>query len=294
MKNLIEEAQDLLRKELAYQKEMQQNIDSSNGKRQDALDDWLANISTYKNLVDRVFNKQLIRRLLDNVQGGLINFNKQQIEKSYEKFAGVDLLQFSDDIVGAARLQTENSLSLIEDLGEDIKEKIEKQVFRGMREGLRHEQLMKRIEKSLTGGKKGVFKSVKNRAKLIARNEVSSFNATLTKQRNENLGIKFYRWVTAKDNRVRDDGGPAGAKNHADLDGRVFPWGDSPVTFTVDGKKYKFNPAPKGLFGDVMFPGNEINCRCVARSLINLELEELIRDLAKSKNPKEVVRELQK
>ena len=290
MKSLINETKKELKAEIEKQISTQTNLDSL---RQDSLDDWLSNLSTYKNLVDRVFNKQLVRRLLTATQAGVMNHNKRQVKKSFEKFVGIDLLEFSDDVVDISRLQTENSLAMISDLSTDIKEKIEKQVFRGMREGLRHEQLAKRIKSSLTGGKKGIFKSVENRAKLIARNETSTFNANLTKRRNENLGIKFYRWVTAQDNRVRDDGGEAGAKNHVDLHGKIFPWGDNSVTYIFENKKYKFKPAPKGLFGQIMFPGNEINCRCRARSIIDIEMNDIISNLSKNKTPAEVVSALQ-
>ena len=262
---------------------------------EDNLDEWLANVSTYNNLVNRSFDKALLTRLLFRFQRNMVKFNAKQVKKSYEKFSGVDLLAYSDDIIDTTRAQTEASISSIQELGDDIKAKMEKQVFRGMREGLRHEDLVKRIQTSLKG-EKGIFKSAKKRAKLIARNEVSSFNGALTKKRNENLGIKFFEWQAINDDRVRKEGGKNGKPsktNHLAMDGHVFPWGKDRATIVVDGKKYSFKPAPKGIFGDTMYPGSEINCRCVARSLITKRLEQKIRVLAKTKSPSEVVRELQ-
>ena len=262
---------------------------------EDNLDEWLANVSSYNNLVNRSFDKALLNRLLFRFQRNLIKFNAKQVKKSYEKFSGVDLLAYSDDIIETTRAQTESSIAAIQELGDDIKTKLEKQVFAGMRDGMRHEDLVKRIQASLKGNK-GIFKSVKKRAKLIARNEVSSFNGALTKKRNENLGIKFYEWQAIDDDRVRKEGGRNGKPsktNHLAMSGHIFPWGNNKATITVDGKKYSFKPAPKGIFGDTMYPGSEINCRCAAKAVLTRRLEEKIRVLAKTKSPKEVVRELQ-
>lgn len=74
-----------------------------------------------------------------------------------------------------------------------------------------------------------------NRAKLIARDQLATVNAQITKQRQTRAGVRRYRWSTSLDERVRPE--------HAELEGRVFEW-DS--------------PPPDG------HPGEPINCRCVA------------------------------
>lgn len=290
IKDMLNAVEDELHEQLE-QDAVAIRIDAD-GSNADGVDDWLRNIAAYKGVVNRVFKKELVGRFLDKIQGDLIGFNKRQVSGKYQEVAGVDLLAYSEDIQGITRLHTESSLSMIEDIGDDIKKKIEKQVHRGMREGLTQKDLAKRISRNLKG-KEGIFASAKNRAKLIARNEVSNFNATLTKARQETLGIKFYEWLSILDDRVRDEGKGPSKTNHKAMNRKIYPWGSVPVTIEVDGKKYKFQPAPKGIFGDLMYPGSEINCRCTARALLSTQLERRIRKLAKSKSPTEVVRELQ-
>lgn len=77
-----------------------------------------------------------------------------------------------------------------------------------------------------------------SRARLIARDQTNKLNGALTRARQEDLGIEEYVWDTSGDERVRP--------SHAELDGKVFRW-DS--------------PPPVG------HPGQDIQCRCVARPL---------------------------
>lgn len=81
-----------------------------------------------------------------------------------------------------------------------------------------------------------------NRAKLIARNEMSSLNSDLSRFRDEQAGITEYVWRTVLDERVRP--------LHRTLDGRTFKYGE-----------------PTDAEGGLQ-PGKPINCRCYARPLI--------------------------
>lgn len=79
-----------------------------------------------------------------------------------------------------------------------------------------------------------------NRAKLIARDQVSKTIGSLTRVRNQQIGIQEYEWVTSHDERVRS--------SHAMLSGTRHRW-DTP-------------PPETG------HPGHSIQCRCVARPII--------------------------
>lgn len=72
-----------------------------------------------------------------------------------------------------------------------------------------------------------------NRAKLVARNEISNINAEISQRRQTEAGIEQYRWSTSRDEKVRE--------SHEALEGRIFDWS---------------NPPEEG------HPGEPINCRC--------------------------------
>ena len=75
----------------------------------------------------------------------------------------------------------------------------------------------------------------KNRAKMIARDQLGKINSRLSQIRQQSLGITHYFWSTSHDERVRD--------RHRRWDGDRIAW-DTP---TIDGH-----------------PGQAIQCRCTA------------------------------
>jgi len=79
------------------------------------------------------------------------------------------------------------------------------------------------------------------RAALIARDQTLTLNAQITRNRQQNAGIREYVWTTSGDERVRD--------THAELDGTVQRWDDPPVT-SDDGR--------------TNHPGEDYQCRCTA------------------------------
>lgn len=93
-----------------------------------------------------------------------------------------------------------------------------------------------------------------NRAKFIARNEISNFNGILTKQRQVDCGINAYEWSTSGDERVRP--------THAENDGKYFWWNSNKLGEINGVKVY---PSPK------FHPGMDYNCRCVAIAVIDVE-----------------------
>lgn len=93
------------------------------------------------------------------------------------------------------------------------------------------------------------FSMTENRARRIARTEISQLNAQITRERQKEVGIEKFIWVTAGDERVRDE--------HEERHGKEYPWNDPP-----DGE----------------MPGMPVNCRCTAIPAVTSLLEELERE----------------
>lgn len=106
---------------------------------------------------------------------------------------------------------------------------------------------------AIYGSMKKKFGLTHNRAKLIARDQVSKTIGVFTQERHRQLGIEEYIWRTAKDPAVVGKPGgiyPKGnAKhgNHYEREGIKFRWDDPPF----DGH-----------------PGQAIQCRCRAQAVI--------------------------
>lgn len=109
-------------------------------------------------------------------------------------------------------------------------------------EGERPEEIADLLEERV-----GVSES---RATLIARDQVLKLNGQITKHRQESAGVTRFRWSTSRDERVR--------ATHREIDGQVFTW--------EEGADLEDEDEPT-------FPGQPIQCRCVAIPVIE-ELEE--------------------
>jgi len=91
------------------------------------------------------------------------------------------------------------------------------------------------------------------KANLIARTETAKTATALTQSRSEMMGIKWYRWSTSQDARVRD--------SHRIMDKVLIAWSDPPSPEKLDDKR------SVGTYQ----AGCIWNCRCYAEPLIDLD-----------------------
>lgn len=116
--------------------------------------------------------------------------------------------------------------------GRAIERTLLQSVDEGIEHGLRRGQSNKDIEAALRRN----FGMAEARARFVARDRLGSLNAQITQQKHERLGFQFYRWASAKDERVRPE--------HRALEGKIRSWS---------------HPHPTEGH-----PGEAPNCRCVA------------------------------
>ncbi len=100
--------------------------------------------------------------------------------------------------------------------------------------GMRVETLARRLEER--------YAVSASRATLIARDQTLKTNSALTRARHQEAGVVEYEWNASGDERVRD--------RHGELDGQIFRWDNPPVT----------NDS-----GERNHPGEDYQCRCIAR-----------------------------
>ena len=90
----------------------------------------------------------------------------------------------------------------------------------------------------------GTSKHLRNRARLIARDQNNKIVGKLNEIRHQETGGERYIWMSSEDARVRS--------NHAALDGKEFYWDAPPVGGGT-------SPSERG------HPGSGIQCRCWAQ-----------------------------
>lgn len=182
-------------------------------------------------------------------------FNNQEWHRIINRVASIDLFAQEPWLIPLMDNWVSENVRLVKNLSGKAIDDIEGTVRRGIQAGKRS----KTIERELIGTGKlvpttkdpfesaaSVIKKTKNRARLIAVDQVGKLNSKLTERRQTNLGIDKYIWRNMQDRRVR--GNPIGlfpnsTFDHWDREGKVFEWSKPPS----DGH-----------------PGQPIRCRCFA------------------------------
>jgi len=165
-------------------------------------------------------------------------FQRDQLNKQIRAAMGVDLSTIEPSVLRMIDDFTADNVALIKSVPQRLFADIETRITSGVRAGQRWEDMAAELE-----ARHGV---AKDRAKVIARDQVGKFYGELNQKRQENLGITGYIWRTSNDNRVRDE--------HELREGVHFEWSDPPA----DGH-----------------PGEPVLCRCYAEP----DVESILREL---------------
>lgn len=231
---LAQELIELTDKELIQQLE---SLTQERNMMRPRLDAWTDRIRTIRNRLALLFSKaaEQRHRQVGAVAVNVSKFNREQLNKTARAALGVEVLLREEWLRDELASFSAQNVDLITSIQERYLTSVESVVQQGMRQGMRPEEIAKRVRE--------VGKVTKRRARFIARDQVAKLNGQLTELRQNEVGVRRYRWRTSLDERVRE--------KHARREGKIYRWRDPP---------------------DGGHPGFEYNCRCIAEPV----LEDLI------------------
>lgn len=125
---------------------------------------------------------------------------------------------------------TQNIKLYIKDFAQEHIEKLRGEVEKNAMSGYRAKELEERLRVK--------YGASRSKAKFLAKQETSLFMSKFRRERFLDAGVEFYRWDSLGDRRVRLD--------HRKLNGRIFKFGDPPVSDSSTGKRAE--------------PGEDFNC----------------------------------
>lgn len=180
----------------------------------------------------------------------IAQYNSKQIEKTYDQGLGVNI--FSQEPWLSTQLESfnEQGSALITSLSDDEISSVKQVVLRSVSEGQSLTTTIKNIQKR--------FAISYRHAKLIARDQTAKLNGSLTRLRQENLGIDTYIWQTSGDDRVRS--------SHKVLDGMECSWKDSSVYRIPGETNWRKKSSINAFEGQI---GQDFQCRCVSIPVLN-------------------------
>lgn len=164
-------------------------------------------------------------------------FNRQEVARQMRSVVGVDIFYNEPKLIETLEEFTRANVAAIRSIPANALGQMEQIISNGFRGGRRASELAKEIRDR--------FDVSQSKAQFLARDQIGSLNAQLTKQRQEAIGIDEYIWRTSKDENVR--------AAHARLEGRKFSWDNPP---TVGQRR--------------VHPGEDYGCRCTAEPIIEV------------------------
>lgn len=188
-----------------------------------------------------------------NIGQRVNSWNDAQWQKVMRGVVGVELFQREPWLEDQLGSWTTENVALIQKLTDDTRQEVHRIVQSGIRTGKRSRTLAKEL---LNTGKLepiGLIKQTRDRARLIARDQIGKLNGQLQERRQTSLGINQYIWRTVGDSAVRS--------SHAAMDGRTCRW-DDPTVY-LDRATNTWLPR-SGIGGVELHPGQDFQCRCSA------------------------------
>ena len=173
----------------------------------------------------------------------IAGFNRTQYNKNINSVLGIDIFIDEPWLESQLELFANQNAQLISNMTENEIERVSGIIQRGLQEGSSYESITDNIEKS--------FGITRRHAKLIARDQTSKLNGSLTKLRQQNAGVSEYIWDTSQDERVRPD--------HRVLQGKRCRWDDPTVYYDTTTNKWEKRSK---IGGTQVHPSQDVQCRC--------------------------------
>ena len=176
----------------------------------------------------------------------ITNDLQEQLVRSVSSVEGLPTPpSVSEGLTGQLREKlTQETERAVKDFTLEATQELRSLVRRNLSEGGRTDRLASIIEAR--------FGVAQRKAQFLADQETSLLVSEFREQRYRELGSTEYVWETTGDAKVRPTHGES--NDHRSLNGRRFSWDAPPVVDSASGRR--------------CHPGQDYNCRCVARPIL--------------------------
>jgi SPP1 gp7 family putative phage head morphogenesis protein len=209
-------------------------------------EDLTKNFNDIEFQVGRIVTDDRVTETAANAGTKTSNVQRQQLAKQFRSVLGINPLLSEPYLQAQLANFTTDNVALIKSIPAQSLQRIETSLRVQIEQGVSTRDITKALSNE--------FKIARNRAKLIARDQIGKFYGSLNGLRQQETGITHYFWQTSEDERVRPALGlkvksALNVISHRRLNKKRFAWGKPPVS---------------GTRGERLPPGQPISCRCQA------------------------------
>ncbi len=183
--------------------------------------------------LERQFDDERIEKMVRGVIDKTNKRNHKELVKRVQDRVGIDSKELTrlTDIEGQVSVLIQETQSWVENLRDETLELYTENTLSALSEGKSQTHVKSKYD--------GLDEKRRNHAKFTARNQIRNFTSITTKVRAQNIGITRARWITSKDERVREC--------HRVRNGRTFKLSEG-LYSSCDGLHLQ--------------PGVDYQCRC--------------------------------
>lgn len=193
----------------------------------------------------RRVNPGVIKTLVEQSAERTSNTNRGDVVRQIKQVVKIDVFVGDAGVTEHLDAFVTQNVQAVLGLTDGAQRRLHGIVLQGARQGLRYDTVAKLMRADLQVSER--------RAANLARDQLGSLNAELTELRQTGLGIKRYKWVTSRDERVR--------KSHRLLDNTIQEWGKPPIVNAATGERGH--------------PGQPKRCRCTPIAVVEDLLVEV-------------------
>lgn len=172
-------------------------------------------------------------------------------KKSVKNTLGIDLMDDyykGDFYEQVLRRWTDENVLKIQSVPKNALTEMQQIILNGFSNGETIRDITKNIQAE--------YDVTRSKARSLARDQIGTLNAQITKLQQQDAGCNRYRWSDSNDSRVRDC--------HRSLNGQIFSWDEPPEMWYITKKGIKRT-------GRRCHPGEDYACRCVAIPVFDID-----------------------
>lgn len=189
-------------------------------------------------------NNNVILTSLGKTADEAMDFGNKEFAKMLDKGIHVNLPTSASWWNDMKSSWAEDNYTLITSNAKNYVSKINTLTEQAIVNGMSPKKLKEEIYKATEG-------LTQKHCKLIARDQMGKLNGQITQAQMQEIGLDYYVWSTAFDDRVRD--------SHAAMEGLLCRWDDASLVSYDGGKTWVDRPSAAVQ----LHPGQDIQCRCV-------------------------------
>ena len=211
-----------------------------------ADNDYHSEISSVLNHIRSRFESEEFERFADIEARKFASLIEQRADRAFS----VDIFIDNENLQAVLNSAIQENVKLIKSIPDRYLSSVETIINTNTRAGLRASAIQSLIVDQ--------FGKSSKQAKLIAVDQTLKTYGSIAQNRIRGAGYEYFKWVTSKDERVRDE--------HRSIASADVGYGPG---------VYRFDDPPKEN-GEPVLPSVPIRCRCIARPVTRLQVEENI------------------